>query len=57
MFKLFADSVGAVPSASFPYGLLAAVTVAFVALANLVAALPARRARRLEPAALLAAEQ
>lgn len=57
VFKLFADSVGAVPSASFPYGLLAAVTVAFVALANLVAALPARRARRLEPAALLAAEQ
>ena len=57
VFRLFADSVGAVPSASFPYGLLALVIVAFVALANLVAALPARRARRLEPAALLAAEQ
>jgi len=57
VFRLFADSVGAVPSASFPYGLLVVVFVAFVALANLVAALPARRARRLEPAALLAAEQ
>jgi len=57
VFGLFADSVGAVPSASFPYGLLVFVIVAFVALANLVAALPARRARRLEPAALLAAEQ
>jgi len=57
VFGLFADNVGAVPSASFPYGLLAVVIVAFVALANLVAALPARRARRLEPAALLAAEQ
>jgi len=57
VFGLFANSVGAVPSASFPYGLLVVVVVAFVALANLVAALPARRARRLEPAALLAAEQ
>ena len=57
VFGLFADSVGAVPSASFPYGLLVVVIVAFVALANLAAALPARRARRLEPAALLAAEQ
>jgi len=57
VFGLFADTVGAVPSASFPYGLLTAVIVAFVTLANLVAVLPARRARRLEPAALLAAEQ
>ena len=50
MFYLFADSLGTVPCASFPYALLAAV---IVALANAVAAVPAHRARRLAPAPLL----
>lgn len=56
VFYLFAGSVGAVPSASFPYALLTAVTVALVALANAVAAVPAQRARRLSPAPLLTTE-
>jgi ABC-type antimicrobial peptide transport system permease subunit len=53
VFYLFADSLGTVPSASFPYALLAAVIVALVALANAVAAVPAHGARRLAPAPLL----
>lgn len=56
VFGLFADSVGTVPSASFPYALLTAVIAAFVALANAVAAVPAHRARRLAPAPLLTTE-
>jgi hypothetical protein len=56
VFRLFADSVGAVPSASFPYALLIAVIAAFVVLANAVAAVPAHRARRLAPAPLLTTE-
>lgn len=53
MFGAFADRVGTVPSASFPYALLGALIAAFVVLANLVAAVPAYRARRLAPAPLL----
>jgi len=56
VFGLFADSVGTVPSASFPYALLTAVIAAFVVLANVVAAVPAHRARRLAPAPLLTTE-
>ena len=56
LFRAFADAVGTVPGASVPYVLYAAVTAAIVALANAVAVVPARRARRLAPAPLLAAE-
>lgn len=43
MFGLVAQSVGAVPSASFPFVWVSAVAVAFVALANGVAAGPPPR--------------
>ena len=56
VFGAMADSVGAVPDASFPYAVLAASTAAFVALANAAAAGAAHRARRLAPAPILAAE-
>jgi ABC-type lipoprotein release transport system permease subunit len=56
VFYAFVDRVGAVPDASFPFLLLAAVVVGFMVLANAVAALPARRARRLKPAPLLTPE-
>ncbi|HEX7275752.1 MAG TPA: ABC transporter permease, partial [Acidimicrobiales bacterium] len=56
VFEAFAGSVGAVPDASFPYALLAAVTAGILLLANAAAVVPARRARRLAPAPLLAAE-
>lgn len=56
VFDAFVDRVGAVPDASFPFLLLTVVVAGFVVLANAVAALPARRTRRLEPAALLTPE-
>jgi putative ABC transport system permease protein len=56
VFRVFADSLGAVPSASLPYTLLAGVVVAIVLLANVVAVVPAHRARRLAPAPLLTTE-
>jgi hypothetical protein len=52
VFEAFADTVGAVP-ASFPYGLLVAGFVGLVVLAKGVAAVPARRARRVASALLL----
>lgn len=56
VFKLFVDQVGAVPDASYPFFVLGVVLAAFMVVANLVAAVPARRARRLSPAPLLVAE-
>jgi hypothetical protein len=56
VFKKFADSAGTVDDASFPFVFLAGVVIAIVALANVVAEVPARRARRLSPAELLQAE-
>lgn len=56
MFAAIAGGIGAVPDASLPYATLAAVTAAFLALVNLVAAEAARRARRPAPATVLAAE-
>jgi len=53
LFEAFANSVGTVPDASFPYAVLVAVVAGFAVLANVVAAVPARRARRLAPALLL----
>ncbi len=56
VFEAFVDRVGAVPDASFPFLLLTVVLVGFLMLANAVASLPARRARRLKPAPLLTPE-
>lgn len=55
-FEAFAESVGAVPDASFPYVLLAALTAGILMLANAAATVPARAARRLAPAPLLTPE-
>ena len=55
-FRSFADSVGAVNGASRPFLLVGAIVVGLALLANVVAALPARRARRLAPALLLQSE-
>jgi putative ABC transport system permease protein len=56
VFRSFADSVGAVNSASLPFVLVFTIVVALLLLANAVAAVPARRARRLAPALLLQSE-
>jgi ABC-type antimicrobial peptide transport system permease subunit len=56
VFRSFADSVGAVNDASRPFLLVAAIIVGLALLANLAAAVPARRARRLAPATLLQSE-
>ena len=56
VFRSFADSVGAVNGASRPFLLVAAIVMGLALLANLAAALPARRARRLAPAQLLQSE-
>jgi hypothetical protein len=56
VFRSFADSIGAVNGASRPFVLITAIVVALLLIANAVAALPARRARRLAPALLLQSE-
>ena len=56
VFVLFADSIGAVPQASIPFTTVAATLAASVMLANAAAAVPAHRARRLEPSRLLTNE-
>lgn len=56
LFQAFADTVGTVPAASFPYAIVATVTAGIVALANAIATMAARRARRSAPALQLAAE-
>ncbi|HVE45617.1 MAG TPA: FtsX-like permease family protein [Acidimicrobiales bacterium] len=56
LFRTFADAVGTVPDASFPYALLAVVTLGMVVLANAVTVVPARRARRSAAAPLLSSE-
>ena len=56
VFRSFADSVGAVNDASLPFLLVAAIVAGLALLANAVAAVPARRARRLAPALLLQSE-
>ena len=56
VFKKFADSVGAVDDASIPFVVVAVIVLCLIALANVVAAVPARAARRMAPSALLQAE-
>ena len=56
VFRGFADSIGTVNDASLPFLLVAALVAGIVGLANVIAVLPARRARRLPPGVLLQAE-
>jgi hypothetical protein len=56
VFRVFADSIGAVDDATTPLLLTLAVGGGLLVLANAAAVLPARRARHLPPAAVLQAE-
>jgi putative ABC transport system permease protein len=56
VFRAFANSVGALPEPATPLLALAAIAIGLVAIANLAAVLPARRARRLSTAELLRAD-
>ena len=56
VFRSFADKIGVVNGASLPFVLVTAIVVALVLIANAVAAVPARRARRMAPALLLQSE-
>jgi hypothetical protein len=56
VFLAFADSMGTVNDAAIPVGIVAIGSVAIVALANAIAGLVSRRARRHEPALLLQSE-
>jgi len=53
VFRAFANRIGALPDPAVPIALVAAVTAGFLAVANLAALLPARRARLLPAAKLL----
>ena len=53
VFRAFADQIGALPDPAIPIALVAAVVVGALAVANLAALLPARRARLLPAAQLL----
>ena len=47
VFRAFANSIGALPEPATPLLVIAAIAIGLVAIANLAAVLPARRARRL----------
>jgi ABC-type lipoprotein release transport system permease subunit len=53
VFRAFIDRVGALPDPSFSVVVLAGIALGLVAVANLVAVIPARRARRASAAVLL----
>ena len=56
VFRAFANSIGAVPEPATPLVAVGAIAVGLVAIANLAAIVPARRARRLSTAELLRAD-
>jgi putative ABC transport system permease protein len=56
VFRAFVDRIGALPDPVLPLLVLAVVVAVLIAVANLVAVLPARRARRLPTAELLVSE-
>jgi cell division protein FtsX len=56
LFHAFVDRIGAIPDPKVPMVVLFAIALGALVLANLVALLPARRARRLPTATLLRAE-
>ncbi len=53
VFRAFVDRIGALPDPAVPIALLAGLVVVVVVVANVVAVLPARRARLVPAAALL----
>jgi putative ABC transport system permease protein len=56
VFRAFANSIGAVPEPATPLLAVAAIAVGLIAIANLAAVLPARRARRLATVEMLQAD-
>ena len=56
VFRAFANSIGAVPEPATPLLAVAAIAVGLIAIANLAAVLPARRARRLATVEMLRAD-
>ena len=56
VFRAFANSIGALPEPATPLLAVGAIAIGLVAIANLAAVLPARRARRLSTAELLRAD-
>jgi hypothetical protein len=56
VFRAFADSIGALPEPTLPILALVAIALGLIAVANVAAVLPARRARRLSTAELLRAD-
>ncbi len=56
VFRAFTNHIGAFPEPAIPFALVAVMVVALVVVANLVAVIPTRRARRLSTAQLLQAD-
>ena len=56
VFRAFVGRIGAVPDPKIPFGVVAALVVGLLLVANLAALVPSRRARRLAPAELLRIE-
>src|SRR5581483_1142945 len=56
LFRTYVDHIGAVPDADVPVAVVAAMTAGVLVLGNLAALVPARRARRVQPARLLHGE-
>jgi putative ABC transport system permease protein len=56
IFRTFTNHIGAFPEPAIPFALVAAMVLALIVVANLVAVIPTRRARRLSTAALLRAD-
>jgi hypothetical protein len=56
VYAAFVDRIGAVPSPTTPPLLVVTITGAFLLVANLAAAVPARRARQATAASLLRTE-
>jgi ABC-type antimicrobial peptide transport system permease subunit len=55
-FRTFVDRIGAIPDPTIPTVALVAIALGALALANVVALFPTRRARRVPAATLLHAE-
>jgi ABC-type antimicrobial peptide transport system permease subunit len=53
VFRAFVQRIGALPDPTVPLALVAALVVGLVAVANVAAIVPARRARRASTAQLL----
>jgi ABC-type lipoprotein release transport system permease subunit len=56
VYRTFVDRIGAVDTVTLPFGFVALTIVGLIALANIVAAPSAYRARRQPPAGILADE-